>query len=39
MIHLQNINQTLPEDVQRLANNYAIAKNVRDIFPHPYIRL
>ena len=36
MIRLQNINLTTPEDIQQLANNHAIAVNLRDIFPHPY---
>jgi RimJ/RimL family protein N-acetyltransferase len=36
MIRLQNINLTPPEDIQQLANNHAIAVNLRDAFPHPY---
>lgn len=36
MIQLQNINQTFPEEIQILANNYNIAKNLRDVFPYPY---
>jgi Acetyltransferases, including N-acetylases of ribosomal proteins len=36
MIRLQNIDITTPEIIQRLANNHAIAMNLRDAFPHPY---
>lgn len=36
MIRLQNINLTSPEAIQRLANNHAIAVNLRDAFPYPY---
>lgn len=36
MIRLQNINLTPPEDIQQLANNHAIAVNLRDTFPYPY---
>ncbi len=36
MIRLQDINLTPPEEIQRLANNHAIAVNLRDIFPYPY---
>ena len=36
MIRLQNINLTSPEAIQRLANNHAIAVNLRDGFPYPY---
>jgi ribosomal-protein-alanine N-acetyltransferase len=36
MIRLQNIDITPPEIIQRLANNHAIAVNLRDVFPHPY---
>lgn len=36
MIRLQNINQIFPEEIQLLANNYNIAKNLRDVFPYPY---
>ena len=33
---LQNINLTPPEDIQQLANNLAIAVNLRDTFLYPY---
>lgn len=36
MIRLQNINLTPPADIQRLANNHAIAVNLLDAFPYPY---
>lgn len=36
MIRLQNIKLTPPKDIQRLANNHAIAVNLRDAFPYPY---
>lgn len=36
MIRLQNLNLTSPEAIQRLANNHAIALNLRDAFPYPY---
>ena len=36
MIRLQNINLTSTEAIQRLANNHAIAVNLRDAFPYPY---
>lgn len=36
MIRLRDINLTPPEEIQRLANNNAIATNLRDVFPHPY---
>jgi len=36
MIRLQNINLTSPEEIQRLADNHAIAVNLRDAFPYPY---
>lgn len=36
MIRLQNINLTPPEVIQQLANNHAIAVNLRDTFPYPY---
>lgn len=36
MIRLQDISLTSPEDIQRLANNHAIAINLRDAFPYPY---
>lgn len=36
MIRLQNINLTSPETIQRLANNHAIAVNLRDAFPYPH---
>lgn len=36
MIRLRDINLTPPEEIQRLANNHAIAVNIRDTFPYPY---
>lgn len=36
MIRLQNIAKASSEDIQRLANNHAIAINLRDAFPYPY---
>jgi RimJ/RimL family protein N-acetyltransferase len=36
MIRLRNINTATPEEIQRLANNHAIAVNLRDAFPYPY---
>lgn len=36
MIRLRDINLTPPEEIQRLANNHAIAVNLRDTFPYPY---
>lgn len=36
MIQLQNIDRTIPEIIQQLANNHAIAMNLRDAFPYPY---
>lgn len=36
MIQLRNINKAAPEDIQKLANNHAIAVNLRDAFPYPY---
>ena len=27
---------TTPEALQRIANSEAVARNLRDIFPHPY---
>jgi len=36
MIELRDIIHTNPRDIQRLANNHAIAKNLRDVFPFPY---
>ncbi len=36
MIELRDINQASPAEIQRLANNHAIAKNLRDVFPFPY---
>ena len=36
MIQLRNINKAIPEEIQKLANNYAIAVNLRDAFPYPY---
>lgn len=36
MIQLQDIRRTPPEEIQQLANNHAIAVNLRDTFPYPY---
>lgn len=36
MIQLRNINTATPEEIQKLANNHAIAVNLRDAFPYPY---
>lgn len=36
MIQLRNINAITPRQMQQLANNYAVAKNLRDFFPFPY---
>ena len=36
MIRLLNIQAVEPQEIQQLANNYAIAKNLRDSFPFPY---
>ena len=36
MIQLCKIENESPWVISKLANNYEIAKNLRDIFPHPY---
>lgn len=36
MIQLRNINTVRPSELQQLANNYAVKKNLRDFFPFPY---
>lgn len=36
MIQLRNINKAAPEEIQKLANNHAIAVNLRDAFLYPY---
>ncbi len=36
MTQLMNINKAAPEEIQKLANNHAIAVNLRDAFPYPY---
>jgi RimJ/RimL family protein N-acetyltransferase len=36
MIQLRNISTATPEEIQKLANNHAIAVNLRDAFPYPY---
>lgn len=36
MIQLRSINKAAPEEIQKLANNHAIAVNLRDAFPYPY---
>ncbi len=35
MIQLRKIENESPWVISQLANNYEIAKNLRDIFPHP----
>jgi ribosomal-protein-alanine N-acetyltransferase len=36
MIQLRNINAVNPQELQQLADNYAVARNLRDFFPSPY---
>lgn len=36
MVRLQSISLTSPEEIQQLANNPAIALNLRDVFPYPF---
>ncbi|TDO21266.1 GNAT family N-acetyltransferase [Pedobacter duraquae] len=36
MIELKTIQDISPKDIQQLANNYAVKKNLRDSFPFPY---
>jgi len=36
MVQLRNINTVSRVEIQQLANNYAIKKNLRDFFPFPY---
>ena len=36
MIQLRNVSTATPEEIQKLANNHAIAVNLRDAFPYPY---
>lgn len=36
MTKLKDIKYLGPQEIQQLANNYAIAINLRDVFPHPY---
>ena len=36
MIQLRNVDTATPEEIQKLANNHAIAVNLRDAFPYPY---
>ena len=36
MIQLKQIESITPEALQQLANDADIAKNLRDVFPHPY---
>ena len=35
-IQLGSLLATTPEALQRIANSEAVARNLRDIFPHPY---
>jgi ribosomal-protein-alanine N-acetyltransferase len=36
MVHLENISTVSPIALQKLADNFNIAKNLRDVFPYPY---
>lgn len=36
MVRLQSISLTDPEEIQELANNHAIAVNLRDVFSYPF---
>lgn len=36
MLQLRKIESESPQIISQLANNHKIAKNLRDIFPHPY---
>lgn len=36
MTELRDIRLVTPQEIQQLANNHAVAKNLRDIFPFPY---
>jgi ribosomal-protein-alanine N-acetyltransferase len=36
MVHLENLSSVAPEELQQLADNEKIARNLRDVFPHPY---
>ena len=36
MVELRKIEHVSPHIICELANNYKIAINLRDIFPHPY---
>jgi ribosomal-protein-alanine N-acetyltransferase len=36
MVNLRNFNAVSPAALQQLANNPSIARNLRDVFPHPY---
>ena len=35
-IQLGSLLATTPEALQRIANSEAVARNLRDMFPHPY---
>jgi ribosomal-protein-alanine N-acetyltransferase len=37
MIQLTDIKEISPKEIQHLANNYSIKKNLRDLFPFPYL--
>lgn len=37
MIQLTDIKDISPKEIQHLANNYSIKKNLRDLFPFPYL--
>jgi ribosomal-protein-alanine N-acetyltransferase len=37
MVQLKTINDISPIEIQQLANNYVIKKNLRDSFPFPYL--
>ena len=36
MVQLRDINTVSSSQIQQLANNYAVKKNLRDFFPFPY---
>jgi len=36
MIKLKSLANVSSSEIQRLADNYAVARNLRDSFPHPY---
>jgi RimJ/RimL family protein N-acetyltransferase len=36
MVNLRHISSIPLAELQKLADNYAIARNLKDVFPHPY---